>query len=113
LNYGYGSGGHTHLIDATWLTEDFKTRIADIADITFSKNSKKEDEKVQNSLYQVFMIDNQGYITINGVTTVATTEEEAKHNAGVYGNVIGKLSDYTVIVKNLGSVKIKEEKEVN
>jgi hypothetical protein len=109
LNYGYvGNGSHSHSIDTTGWTSQITG--ATISHITYPK---KEDEKVQNSLYQVFMIDNQGFIQINGQTTVATSEEEAKHNAGVYGSVAGKLSDYTIIVKNLGSVKIKEEKEVN
>jgi hypothetical protein len=75
---------------------------------SIKKTIQKEDKNMEY-LYEVFLVDSKRTIQLNEVT-VAGNEEEAKFNAGVYDLLRDngtKLSNVTIIVNRLGSVKVE------
>lgn len=64
-------------------------------------------------LYKVYVVDNSDGEILVDEAVVATTEEDAKFKVGVYSllDSLGlSLGDITVLIQNLGSVKLTEKK---
>jgi len=78
------------------------------------KIDEKGEKEIMENLYQVYVIDKKKNFIVNGEVVVAKNEEDAKFELRVSEKVRAeglKLSDVTIIVKQLGTVSVEKEKQ--
>lgn len=79
----------------------------------FTPTINKEENENMEHLYKIYIVEKNRSVHELPIV-VAKNEEEAKHEAGVYSHFLftqlnNRLSDVTVIVQNLGSVKVEKQ----
>lgn len=105
----YTGGAIENFTDLYRVLEEHTPKIK-LPNMSIHKYLGREEDKSMKNLYQVFMVGQDEQIHIFD-TVVAINEEDAKFKTGVYstlGNLGLDLSKVTVIVKNLGSVRVED-----